>query len=291
MLVFKKMKLLTMLRSFRPCSLIVFVGVVDIVLSTDSTSTTSTSISTTTPIETEESKFLQALRLNGLAENIVIVTMPSPSLNVNFTISWALGLKKVNFDKFVIICRAKEHYESLKASISVSNLALTPSAWEGNDSIQIIKKLLDLSFSLVYSDVSVVWLSKNVIEFLRYTEHYSDFAYMSQLNDGKNHMDLSFFLIKPTALSKEFLNKLISQMKGLHDAIFHGEQALSQTDFCTRASFSRLDKLLFAQGRDYFNSTDYKKFKIEPLVVRANVFSSPELNQQTLVKANLWNWP
>ena len=145
---------------------------------------------------------------------------------LNLTLNWIESMQKINFNRFVLFCLDFWLYDILVEKGYKNNLAMVPAKWidfKINPSlvtfiqakVQILHQLLKLNFNLMFSDVDVVWLNKNILLHIGYIFKYTSaeiiIAQDQQPNDFFYNMGL--FYIKSSIFSKELFLKLIQEMQ------------------------------------------------------------------------------
>ncbi len=124
----------------------------------------------------------QVLRKNQI-DGLVVVTFAT--FETQETVQkWILGLEKLQFKKFAIICVDKRSHGFLKSAGYTKNIALMPNEWlDFNSKANFWYHLLAANRTLLYSDPRVLWINKNVLTHVKtyYRNSHSNVIFAQEL--------------------------------------------------------------------------------------------------------------
>lgn len=151
------------------------------------------------------------------------------------TLNWILSLKKINIDKFLILCLDQDLFNFLAHKGYLDNLFMVPSDWHEfkltqymtvwntkefdtlmHARTQIIHKLLKLNVTLLFTDLDIVWLNQNVLEHVQFIFRQTSVDVLFSISEvyvRKVWYCMGFYYVKPTTFTIELFADLIKYQR------------------------------------------------------------------------------
>jgi hypothetical protein len=147
--------------------------------------------------------------------------------------------------------------------------------------------------SFVFSDPDIVWLSKHVIDHLKFQYDHSnaDILFSQDLQKRTPYCNTGFFMATPTRFVQDLFGNML-RLQHLPDKKDLYEQYILR-DMVAASKFNdtrldTLDLLLYPNGRVHFFDNLNKKMSISPLVVHPNYIMSGRAKISKLISKKYW---
>ncbi|RUS28532.1 nucleotide-diphospho-sugar transferase-domain-containing protein [Jimgerdemannia flammicorona] len=260
----------------------------------------------------------EAIDRNMVADGILITAVVNSGM-LEYTLNWAESLRRSGHNRYLVFCIDSDLYDSLAARGLESHAVRIPQDWfhiEISAEFEsyraanykaithakslVVERLLHAKVTVLFSDVDIVVLRPNMIDYLRarLRSRRGTEMLFSVENERKprNVVNSGFYLMKPTNTSLRVISETISlqdrmpnnttQQRAMNAALL----AITPTEspYSSR-EVELLDMYLFANGLVYFLEEKYtaKKLGIEPFIVHAN-FMVGSTKKDMLKKEGLW---
>jgi hypothetical protein len=227
------------------------------------------------------------------------------------TLNWILSLKKVNIDKFLILCLDQDLFNFLAHKGYMDNLFMVPSDWhqfkltqylvvwntKEFDAImhartQIIHKLLNLNVTLLFADSDIVWLNQNVLEHVQFIFQQTSVDVLfsiSEVNKRKVWYCMGFYYVKPTAFTIKLFADLIEyQRQKPHISDEDLLNSMIDLRYKKTDKIGILDPILFPSGNVWLERKLDVKFQITPYILHANFLIGKQSKIDAFKNKNLW---
>lgn len=249
-----------------------------------------------------EKLLLSKAKSNSEASKYLITAISNDG-NFEFVLNLIASLKLHGYEHFLIICLDMKLYENLiKYSLS-EHVVLVPTSWipyipsskatiwqtEEYQLItqtkpHIVYKLLLNGFTILLTDVDLVWLSPSILEYIDFVAPDKDFIHPVD----SNTINTGFYVARSTNGSKKIFEAIIERQKTDHDndqfvtnRVFHEMPDLLNNSF-------QLDQLLFANGDVYYKKKLNKKLNISAMIFHANYLVGFEQKKNALIDEGFW---
>lgn len=229
------------------------------------------------------------------------------------TLNWILSLKKININRFLIICLDQDLFNFFAHKGFIDNLLLVPDDWHDYEvtkyftvwktrehielnqaRIQIIHKLLKLNVTLLLADVDIVWLNENFLEHVQYIfkQTSADVLFsISEIKLRKVWYCIGFYYIKPSPFTIELMLDLLDfqhenpqrTVEQNLNAMVDQLQKYKNTD-----KIGALDPILFPSGNVWVEKKLNEKFQLTPYILHANFLIGKQSKIDAFKKQNLW---
>lgn len=249
-----------------------------------------------------EKQLLKVARSNLVLKKYLI-TAVSNNGNFEFVLNLIASLKLNGYSKFFIICLDLKLYENMVKYGFANNAVMVPSSWlpysptvkeskwlskdynlVTQAKIHIVHKLLENGFTVLLTDVDLVWLSPNVVKYIDYVAPKHEFIYTIDKND----VNTGFYIARPTDGAKKIFEAIIERQKTDHDNDqFVANRIFKKNKDLLKNSFA-LDKILFANGLNYYMQHLNKNLNIKPLIFHANWLIGFRKKKSVLQQEGMW---
>lgn len=232
-----------------------------------------------------------------------LITAVSNNGNFEFVLNIIASFKLNGYSKFFIICLDLQLYENMVKYGFAKQAALVPpswlpytankksSSWQTKEyklitqaKVHVVYKLLLNSFTVLLTDVDLVWLSPSVIKYIEFVAPKEEFIYTTD----KNSVNTGFYVARPTNGTKNIFAAIIERQKTDHD----NDQFVANRVFKDKKELLknsvRLDPLLFANGKTYLREKINKNLNISALIFHANWLIGFKKKKETLQQEGMW---
>lgn len=211
---------------------------------------------------------------------------------MEMTLNWAASLRRQGYSRFVIACLDEHIYNELHEHGLGHHTAwfvqpdMSPHAEWGTDlymrlmfsRVKILRQLLHLHYTVLFTDVDVVFLSKHVLEHIVFEthRHQPDITFMVDNAIGTPRViNGGFLFLRPTPRMDHILDRVMYWMKSGDKDLAYDQMALNHVvDKELKIKYSQhvhpLDMSLYASGWTYKRNRMNERLGIQPMVVHFN---------------------
>ncbi|OZJ01525.1 hypothetical protein BZG36_05651, partial [Bifiguratus adelaidae] len=224
--------------------------------------------------------------------------------------NWMISLEQTGHKKYLVFCLDDGLYHHLQRTGYGDHATTVPAEWFQRSvaagfsdywaptypaithtKTLIVQRLLYLGYTVLFSDVDIVWLKPRVVDFLRGRLSIREETQVLFQQEGYSQttVNTGFFVMRP----KDTMKKLLAETIHLQDSGQYTQQAalnvaLNSLDMDLRSSsVVLLDVFLFPNGHAYFLNDVPQKFGVEPYLTHANYLVGAD-KRNALIKHNLW---
>uniref|UniRef100_A0A914CK60 Nucleotide-diphospho-sugar transferase domain-containing protein n=1 Tax=Acrobeloides nanus TaxID=290746 RepID=A0A914CK60_9BILA len=228
-----------------------------------------------------------------------LITAISNNGNLEFVLNLIASLTLHGYKKFLIICLDIELYENLIKYGFVNHIVLVPpswipytptskaTSWQTKDyqfltqtKTHIVYRLLVHGFTILLTDVDLVWLSPHILKYIDFVAPKRDFIYAV---DDQVDVNTGFYVVRPTSGGKKIFEAIIERQRTDHD----NDQFVANRVFRAKKDLLNnscpLDKLLFTNGEVYHRNKLNQDLNIPALVFHANYLIGFEQKKKVLM--------
>lgn len=246
---------------------------------------------------------------NKLENNTIILTVANYGYR-HFTYNWALSLQNNKYSRFVIFSYDSKLIDYLSGKGFAKHLALVPREWLDHNvslefssfsekeynllvqsKVNVWVKLLELNYSIIFSDPDVVWLSPHIVEHIRLSLAMRDSDVAFSTDQVEHICNTGMFYAKPTQFVISLFKKtIIEQNKNPETSMeqFVMGKYLLESNLLYDRRIINLDQLLYASGNVFFHLKLNAKYNVKPFTVHANFLSGYKGKSNAMKLANLW---
>lgn len=236
--------------------------------------------------------------------NGILLTLIANYGNYELTQNFVESLRRIHVRKFLIVCLDTRIFSKLSDTPLRRHIALVPEEWitfasasefalYGSDpynklmqtKMEVVLRLMQHNFSVLYSDVDIVWLSPYVIDYLGLIASGS--AELIILDDGTDELNCGYFMVKPTENTLRLISETI-QLEELNPTL-NDQNALNLAlNSLPTNKLHKLDRLLFANGNDFLYKRIHMKMRIKPWVLHFNFLIGLQAKVTAQKLFNVW---
>uniref|UniRef100_A0A914DVX9 Nucleotide-diphospho-sugar transferase domain-containing protein n=1 Tax=Acrobeloides nanus TaxID=290746 RepID=A0A914DVX9_9BILA len=243
--------------------------------------------------------------------NKYLITAVANNGHFEFVLNLIANLNDFGYTKFLIICLDLVLYENLVKYNFAEYAVLVPSTWLPSANIStheaiwetkdyypitrskvfIVNKLVQHGLTILFTDVDIVWLSPNILNYIDAVAPGKDFVYSIDKTEhpASREVNSGFYMVRSNEGGKEIFKAIEERLKvdPDHDQFVINRVFDSNPELLNKHGY-RLNKLLFANGDTYFHKQMNKKLGIQPMTIHANYLIGFDKKKCSLIQANMW---